>query len=100
MPRQLTACRLPTRSGEKVALDFVLIGSTLVPVDMMWEQPQVRSLLGSLGNFGRGICLDRRGWGSSDALTIEATPSLDMWLDDIVAVMAAAGSERAAFWLA
>jgi pimeloyl-ACP methyl ester carboxylesterase len=63
---------------------------------MIWDQPQVRSLLESLGTFGRGICLDRRGWGSSDALTIEATPSLDMWLDDIVAVMAATDSERAA----
>jgi class 3 adenylate cyclase len=75
--------------------DLVLIGSAAVPIDMMWDDPGARSLLEQLGTFGRTICFDRRGWGSSDALTIKAAPSLDGWLDDITAVMTAVGSERA-----
>jgi class 3 adenylate cyclase len=77
-------------------LDLVVAQSTVVPIDMMWEDPQLRSLLERLGTFSRNIWLDRRGSGSSDALTIEATGSLDQWLDDFTSVMAAADSERAA----
>jgi len=77
-------------------LDLVVVPHAYVPVDMMWEEPQLRSLLERFGTFSRTIELDGRGWGSSDPLTIEAAPSLDAWLDDIAAVMAAAGSERAA----
>jgi class 3 adenylate cyclase len=61
----------------------------------LWEEPHLRALLERFGTFSRSIWLDRRGSGSSDALTLEAIPSLDAWLDDIAAVMSAAGSERA-----
>jgi class 3 adenylate cyclase len=79
-------------------LDLVIVRDASVPVDMMWEEPQLASLLERFGTFSRPICLDRRGSGSSDALTIDPTPSLDAWMDDIAAVMAAAGSERAALF--
>lgn len=75
-------------------LDLVVLGS-LVPIDMMWEEPHVRSLLERLGTFRRNIWLDRRGWGSSDALQGESAHSVDAWLDDIAAVMNASGSDRA-----
>ena len=63
---------------------------------MMWDDPQHRSLAERFGSFSRTIWLDRRGFGSSDSFTVEPTPSLDAWMEDIVAVLAAVGSERAA----
>jgi class 3 adenylate cyclase len=75
--------------------DLVFVGDAWVPADMLWEEPQLRVLLERFGTFSRSIWLDRRGSGSSDALTLEAIPSLDAWLDDIAAVMSAAGSEQA-----
>lgn len=77
-------------------LDLIGIANAVIPIDMMWDEPEIRSLLERLGSFSRNIWMDRRGWGSSDSLTVEANPNLDAWLDDIAAVMSAAGSERAA----
>jgi class 3 adenylate cyclase len=77
-------------------LDLVVVGDAWAPIDMMWEEPDRRPLLERLGTFRRNIWFDRRGSGSSDALTLQAIPSLDAWLDDIAAVMSAAGSTRAA----
>ena len=77
-------------------IDLVVVPNAYVPIDMMWEEPRLRSFLKRLGTFSRTIWLDRRGWGSSDPLTFEATPSLDSWMEDIAAVVAAADSERGA----
>lgn len=76
-------------------IDLVAGRDASVPIDMLWEESQVRSFLERLGTFGRNIWSDGRGVGSSDAVTI-AAPSLDGWMDDTAAVMGAAGSRRAA----
>lgn len=98
-------CYADTADGVQVAyqvwgdgpVDLVVVPTASVPIDMMWEDPQSRSLLERFGSFGRCISLDRRGWGGSDPVTGETTtPSLDSWLDDIAGVMATAGSARAA----
>src|SRR5579863_4062169 len=73
--------------------DLVVLASAYVPVDMLWEAPELRHVLDRFGSLGRTIWLDRRGWGSSDSLTVAARPNLDSWMEDVNAVTAAVGSE-------
>ncbi len=75
--------------------DLVMIRDASAPIDCLWEEPRVVQMLERLGGFSRNIWFDARGWGSSDSLTLAGLPGLDAWLDDISAVMGAAGSERA-----
>jgi pimeloyl-ACP methyl ester carboxylesterase len=61
-----------------------------------WELPEYRRMLTGLGSFARVAILDRRGIGLSDRLYPEDLPSLEVVMDDILAVMDEAGIERAA----
>jgi pimeloyl-ACP methyl ester carboxylesterase len=64
-------------------------------LEVLWEQPFVQELVSSLERFARVLWFDMRGIGLSDrALDAPAAP--EDWLDDVAAVMDAAGSERAA----
>ena len=76
-------------------LDIVLGFDTGGNIDLLHEHPGADRYLGRFGEFGRLIHVDLRGAGLSDP--IEALPTLEDWADDVRAVMAAAGSERAAF---
>jgi class 3 adenylate cyclase len=49
-----------------------------------------------LARFARVILLDKRGTGVSDPVPLGALPTLEQWMDDVRAVLDAAGSERAA----
>ena len=76
--------------------DLVVLRDPSFPVDLIWEEPSLVAILERLGGFARNIWMDARGAGSSDALTLEALPNLEAWNDDLIAVMAAVGSSRAA----
>jgi pimeloyl-ACP methyl ester carboxylesterase len=78
-------------SGE---LDVVLIPGYVTHVELVWEHEPAARFLDRLGSFARVITFDRRGAGLSDRV-IEA-PTLEQRMDDVRAVMDAAGSERAA----
>ena len=93
------------RSGD-VSIAYQVIGDG--PVDLVfsrglvgdlmsaWHQPLfVRHILG-LAEHGRVLMLDRRGAGLSDA--VREVPTLESRMDDVRAVMDAAGSERAVLW--
>jgi class 3 adenylate cyclase len=62
-------------------------------LEIMWEVPSHAAFLNRLGSFGRLIMFNQRGIGMSDRAG--AAPTLEMRMDDIRAVMDAAGSERA-----
>lgn len=63
-------------------------------IELLWEhEPAARSLEG-LASFARVITFDRRGSGLSDP--VPDAPTLETRMDDVRAVMDAAGSERAA----
>jgi pimeloyl-ACP methyl ester carboxylesterase len=49
-----------------------------------------------LASFSRLIFFDRRGTGGSDGVSLNATPTWEEWTEDIVAVLADAGSKRTA----
>jgi len=75
-------------------LDLVLAFPFLSHLDLIWENPLLSHFLHRLGSFARVIVFDRRGVGLSDPVPRPAT--LEERMDDVRAVMDAAGCERAA----
>lgn len=65
-------------------------------VEFMWEIQPIREFLTQLATFARVVVLDRRGTGLSDP--VENPPTLEERMDDVRAVMDAAGLQRAAVW--
>jgi class 3 adenylate cyclase/pimeloyl-ACP methyl ester carboxylesterase len=73
-------------------LDLVWIPSLAHHVELSWENPPVARGLARLAELGRLVVFDKRGTGMSDRVSNE---TLEMRMDDIRAVMDAAGSDRA-----
>src|SRR5580765_3431944 len=65
-------------------------------MELQWRLPGFGVFLENLGSFARLIRFDKRGTGMSDP--VSGAPSLETRMDDVRAVMEAAGSERAAFY--
>jgi class 3 adenylate cyclase len=63
---------------------------------MVWNIPEFARLLRRLTSFARLIHFDRRGTGLSDPGPLDAPPGLEMQVDDAIAVLEAAQSERPA----
>ena len=76
-------------------LDIVFVPAFWSHVEAHWEQPLVARFLRRLATFGRLIIFDKRGSGLSDPIPLVSPPTLDEWMDDVAAVMDAAGSRRA-----
>lgn len=74
-------------------LDLVVVSGTPSHVELQWEHPVVAYLYQRLGAFSRLILFDKRGSGLSDSAG--AQPTLEDRMDDVRAVMDAAGSDRA-----
>jgi pimeloyl-ACP methyl ester carboxylesterase len=77
----------------KGPIDLVLTFGQISHVDMSWETVEIATFLGRLASFSRVIYFDPRGNGCSDR-DVDAT-SFEAGMDDVRAVMDAAGSERA-----
>jgi pimeloyl-ACP methyl ester carboxylesterase/class 3 adenylate cyclase len=76
--------------------DLVLVPGWVSHLEYEWEEPRFSRFLRRLASFSRLILLDRRGTGLSDR--VAALPSLEQRMDDVRAVMDAAGSARAAIF--
>jgi pimeloyl-ACP methyl ester carboxylesterase len=74
--------------------DLVFVPGSISHVELGWTIPRRARLLSSLAEFSRLIIFDKRGTGMSDRLAESTT--FEQRMDDIRAVMDAAGSERAA----
>src|SRR6476620_3541105 len=79
-------------SGEG-ALDLVFIPGFVSHVEHFWEEPGLAAFFERLSRFARVIVMDRRGCGLSDPRAPGLT--LDDEARDVLAVLDAAGSERA-----
>lgn len=77
-------------------IDLVYVPGWVSNIDFMWEDPDLADLLRALGRFCRVILFDKRGTGLSDRDV--GFPTLDERMDDLTAVMNAAGSKHAAFF--
>ena len=73
--------------------DMVAIPGLPSHLEVMWELPEFAAFLDRLASFRRVIVFDRRGTGMSDR--VPGVPALEQQVDDIIAVMDAAGSARA-----
>ncbi len=67
-------------------------------VELLWDYPPSASFFTRLASFSRLIIFDRRGAGASDPVPHSAISTWDMWADDALAVLNAAGSEHAAIF--
>ncbi|NND01365.1 MAG: adenylate/guanylate cyclase domain-containing protein [Acidimicrobiia bacterium] len=75
--------------------DLVYVPGFVSNVELMWDDPVLASILRRLGTFARVIRFDKRGTGMSDRVSPNDLPGLEERMDDVRAVMDAAGSERA-----
>ncbi len=73
--------------------DLIMVDGFLTHLSVLWEEPTYRRFVQRLADFARVICFDKRGMGLSDR--VEAG-TLEDRMDDVRAVMDAAGSDRAA----
>lgn len=76
------------------AIDLVVVPGFVSHVEIGWENASVVRLMGQLSRFARVIVFDKRGTGMSDP--VEDVPTLEQRMDDVRAVMDAAGSPQAA----
>ena len=77
------------------SIDLVFVPGILSHLDLWWEEPVV-AFFRRLASFSRLILFDKRGSGLSDRIADTALPTLEERMDDVRAVMDAAGSPRAA----
>jgi class 3 adenylate cyclase len=77
-------------------IDLVVVPGWFSHVDMLWGHPGWASFIGDFASFARVILYDKRGTGLSDP--VEGVPTLESRVDDLRAVMDAAGSHRAALF--
>ncbi|HET6877673.1 MAG TPA: alpha/beta fold hydrolase [Jatrophihabitans sp.] len=74
-------------------LDIVLIPGFVSHLELDWADHRYAHFLERLGSMGRLIRFDKRGTGMSDRP--QGLPDLETRMHDVLAVMDAAGSERA-----
>lgn len=75
-------------------LDIVFVPGFVSHLELAWETPMFATIFQRLSSFGRLIAFDKRGMGLSDRTA--QLPTLEERMDDVRAVMDAAGSEKAA----
>jgi pimeloyl-ACP methyl ester carboxylesterase len=78
------------------AQPLVLVPGWVSHIEYAWEEPSFSRFLRRLASFSRLVLLDRRGTGLSDR--VSELPSLEQRMDDVRAVMDAAGVEQAALF--
>ena len=76
--------------------DLLYVPGFVSHMELMWEDADLSAYLTALGQHFRVIIFDKRGQGMSDR--IEGATTLEERIDDLRAVMEAAGSESATFF--
>ena len=73
-------------------IDLVIVPGFVSHVELLWEHPTTARFMRRLSSFARVITFDKRGQGLSDRPA--APPTLENSMDDLHAVLDAAGSEQ------
>src|SRR5258706_15858815 len=76
--------------------DLVLTWGSFSNADIDWEDPDAARFYRRLATFCRLIRYDRRGTAGSSRPRVDALPPWESYVEEVVAVMDAVGSERAA----
>ncbi len=74
-------------------VDLIFVPGFVSHVELFWDLPPVVRMFERITSFARLIIFDKRGTGLSDP--VSNFPTLEERMDDVRAVMEAAGSERA-----
>jgi len=77
-------------------LDLVFVPGFVSHVELLWEEPAIARFFRRLASFSRLVLFDKREQGLSDRLG--RPPTLEESMDDLGAVMDAAGCERPAIF--
>ena len=77
------------RGGDR-ALDLIVVPGLVSHLDLVWEDPAHARFCEALAGFARLILFDKRGTGRSDR--DKGVPDLDQRMDDVRAVLDAAGA--------
>ena len=77
------------------ARDLVLTTGVWSHLDIFWEEPASARWMRRVAGFSRLIRFDRRGCGLSDPRPLDGGTMVDHWIEDLLAVLDAAGSEQA-----
>ena len=75
--------------------DLVWVPGWISNVEQSWEVPEYAHFLDRLARFSRLILFDKRGTGLSDPVPLDGLPTLEERMDDVRAVLEAAGSRQA-----
>jgi pimeloyl-ACP methyl ester carboxylesterase len=77
-------------------VDLVFVPGFVSNIELLWEMPEWAQFFARLAAFSRLILFDKRGTGLSDR--VAGIANLEDRMDDVRAVMDAAGCERAALF--
>jgi len=80
--------------GPTDAIDLIYVPTWVGQLEVLGEEPTIQAFVQKVCRFARLISFDRRGSGLSDPWV--GAPTLEEQIDDVLAVMDAAGTERAA----
>ena len=80
--------------GREDAIDLIYVPTWVGQLEILGEEPTIQAFVEKMCGFARLISFDRRGAGLSDPMV--GAPTLEEQIDDVLAVMDAAGTERAA----
>jgi pimeloyl-ACP methyl ester carboxylesterase len=75
-------------------INLVMVPGFVSNIENYWDEPDLARFLRRLGGYARVVTFDKRGTGMSDR--VAELPGLDQRMDDLRAVMDAAGMEQAA----
>ena len=75
-------------------IDILFVDTWVHHVEAVWDFPDFARFLRRLASFGRLVHFDRRGTGLSDPIPLDRLPDFDTQVEDAIAVLDAAGSER------
>ena len=75
--------------------NLVFLPGWISHVELMWEEAATARFFERLAAFATGASFDKRGTGLSDPVPLLELPTLEQRMDDVRAVMDAAGMDRA-----
>jgi pimeloyl-ACP methyl ester carboxylesterase len=89
-------CHIAYQVVGRGPIDVVFVMGFVSHVEHAWDDPRMAHFFRRIASFARLILFDKRGTGMSDAVPLLQLPTLEQRMDDVRAVMDAAGSQRAA----
>lgn len=75
--------------------DVVVLSEWTSHIEAFWEYPLFARMLRRIASSSRLILFDKRGVGLSDPVSEEELASVEIWMDDLLAVLDACDSRQA-----